>query len=75
MDDTINVMLIKNTFQRRLIANIDRIKREITARQFFYALNGLSLGVDQIIGDDHLMASAQQLQAGMGADIAGASCD
>ena len=73
MDAAANLIFGKDFAQQCLIPNIALVEFDRFAGQFLNALQTLRIGVAQIIDDDNTIVAIQQLDAGMGTNIAGIS--
>ena len=71
VDAAANLIFGKDFAQQCLIPNIALVEFDRFAGQFLNALQTLRIGVAQIIDDDNTIVAIQQLDAGMGTNIAG----
>ena len=75
MDNTADVIFRKNLQQQGLIPHVSLVKLQLFARELLPPLQGLGIGIAQIVNDHNAVAALQQLQAGVGTDITGSAGD
>ena len=64
-------MLGENMGQQSFVPDIPFKKGQLLAGKLLDTLQTFRIGIAQIVDDDHAVAAFQQLQTGMGTDIAG----
>ena len=75
VDGAADVVLFKDAVEGRAVAHVVFVEGHLFAGDLLHALDGLGVGIDQIVDDDHAVAAVEKLHAGMAADIARAAGD
>ena len=75
MDDRVDLLLVENLVDGRLIQQVGLIKGWTGAGDFFDAVEYLRLGVGKVVDDDNLLPCLNQLHNGVAADESGAAGD
>ena len=75
MDDRVDLGLGKDLFKTLAVEEVDLVEFEVLAGDLADAVEGLGLGVDKVVDNDEFLPAFEKLDAGVGADIAGAAGD
>ena len=75
MDDRVNLVLLEHPLHPGFVEQVGLVEFEVLAGNLADAFEGLGLRVDEIVQHNDFLARVQQLHAGVGTDIAGASGD
>ena len=75
MNDAVNLVFLEDGGQKRFVPHIALVEFHLFAGELLHPLQGLGVGVAQIINDHYLMAAFQQLNAGVCADVPGTAGD
>ena len=71
VDHTADLIFCKDLGQQSFVTNVAFVELQILAGQFLHTLQGLGVGIAQIVDDYNTVAAFQQLNTGVGANIAG----
>ena len=71
MNDAINGIFCENFPKQGFVPHIAFVKRQSFAGKLLHPLQGLGVGVAQIVDDNHITTQFQQFQTGVRTDIAG----
>jgi hypothetical protein len=75
VDDAIDLILGEDLAQEGLVTDIALVETQILAGDVLHTVQGLGIGVAQVIDDHNIVTLVQKLHAGVGADITGTAGD
>ena len=75
VNDAVNLVFLEDGGQQCFVPHIALVEFHLFAGELLHPLQGLGVGVAQIINDHYLMAAFQQLDAGVCADVPGTAGD
>ena len=75
MDGAVDPVLGEDAFEHGAVAHVRLVERDFLPGDLLDAVQGLRVGVVEVVDDNHVHAPVEEFDAGVAADVSGSAGD